>query len=215
MFFLSLMAEKMILNLKGRKKQIYEEIARVLYPHRNEKPLSVEFVVEGTLQKPFVSIRYPGKKLVKLKPKRKNAAEYGNLFDFVVVIYRNEKEEISEFTFERLLDDFDRNKKHSRIFWRNIEKVYYQNKISIWIPKLDGIHPKLFLLALKWIWIQEDFNYKLNYNDVKSSTRYKLLSRRGKPMTKGAGRAKFFAALVLLRYGFSIYEVKKIIPLYG
>ncbi len=209
------MIERKLLDLSEKENRIYQEIARALEPYRNKKPFSIEFVVEGTLQSPIISIRYPGKKLVKLKPKRKNAAEYGNLFDFVVVVYRNGKEEISEFTFEKILEDFNKNKKYSRRFWKAVEKVYYKNKVSKWIPHLEGISPKLFLITLKWLWVQEDFNYKLTHDDLKSTIKYKLLSKRGKPISKGAGRAKFFAALILLKYGFSLQQVKKIIPLYA
>lgn len=103
--------EKVLLNLNGKESRIFEEIAKALDPYKHKKPFSTEFIVEGTLQRPIISIRYPGKKLQKLKPKRKNAAKYANLFDFVVVIYKNRREEISGFTFEKILHDFERNKK--------------------------------------------------------------------------------------------------------
>lgn len=209
------MDKKTLFDLKGKENKIYEEIAKTLDPYKDEKPFSNEFVVEGTLEKPIILIKYPGKKLVKLKPKRKNSAKYGNLFDFVVVIYKDEKEEISEFTFEKILHDFEENKKHSNKFWKILREVYHKNKVPKRIPKLKGIDPKLFLFAIKWIWIQEDFNYRLKWDEIKSPTRYKLLSRRGNPMSGGAGRAKFFGALVLLKNGFTIKEVKKIIPMYA
>jgi len=208
------MAQKILLDLGGKESVIYEEIAKSLAPFRNKKPFSMEFVVEGVIKRPIISIRYPGKKLTKLYPKRKNAASYGNLFDFVVVIYKNKKE-LSGFTFENILHDFEDNKKNSTKFWKLLTELYYKNKLVKSPPKLKGTDSKLLLLALKWIWIQEDFNYKLNSKEINSPINYKLLSRKGKPMSKGAGRAKFFAALVLLKYGFSIREVKKIIPMYA
>ncbi len=207
--------KKILLNCKGKEGKIYEEVAKALVPYRDEKPLSTEFVVEGTLERPIISLRYPGRKLVKLHPKRKNAAEYGNLFDFVVVIYQDGKEMISGFTFENLLHDFQDNKKRNDKFWELLKGIYYYNRLLEPPPKLQGIDSELFLLAIKWIWIQEDFNYKLRGNEVNSPIKYKLLSRRNKPMSRGAGRGKFYAALVLLKHSFTIEEVKKIIPMYA
>jgi len=67
---------------------------------------------------------------------------------------------------------------------------------------------------LKWIWLQEDFNYKFSWKEVDSPVQYTLENKTGKPTSKGAGRAKFFAALILLKHHFNFEEVKKIIPLY-
>ena len=209
------MVEKILLNLKDKENKIYEEIAKALDPHKDKEPFSVEFIVEGALQKPIISIRYPAKKLVKLETKRKNSARYGNLFDFVVVIYDNGKEELSGFTFEKILRDFEENKKDSEEFWGLLKEIYYKNKLSKEPPKLKGIDSKLFLLAIKWIWLQEDFNYKMKWDEVKSPTRYKLISKRGNSMSRGAGRAKFFGAMILLKNNFTIEEVKKIIPMYA
>ena len=72
----------------------------------------------------------------------------------------------------------------------------------------------LYLLMLKWMWIQEDFNYRLSWQEVNSPVRYVLETRTGSRTARGAGRAKFFAALVLLKYHFTFEQVKKIIPLY-
>jgi hypothetical protein len=79
---------------------------------------------------------------------------------------------------------------------------------------LAGIDTQLYLLVLKWIWIQEDFNYKFSWGEVHSPVRYVLETRTGSRTARGAGRAKFFAALILLKYHFTFEEVKKIIPLY-
>lgn len=209
------MINKILLDLKGKESEIYEELVKWFDPYKDSEPCSIEFVVEGTLEKPIISIRYPGKKLVKLESKRKNGIRYGNLLDFVVIIYNSESEEISGFTFENILQDFEANKKNDDKFWKILSEIYHNNKLSEEPPKLNGIDSLLFLLALKWIWIQEDLNYKLSSTEVNSVTKYKLLSRKGKPMSKGAGRAKFFGALVLLKNGFSISEVKKIIPMYA
>jgi hypothetical protein len=211
-------AEK-IVELKIKNvKNIYHEVAMALLPYRGKETCSVEFIVEGTKDKPIVGIRYPGRKVVKrkMKSKRVNVAKWGNLFDFAVVPYIDGKEVTEqEFTFEKILEDFEKNKKDNEEFWKLIEDIYYKNELLKEPPKLLGIDPKLFLLVLKWIWIEEDFNYKLGWKDVGSPIRYVLLSRRGKPTGKGAGRAKFFAALILLKHHFTLKEVKKIIPLYA
>jgi hypothetical protein len=194
---------------------LYNNLANELDPFKDKKPLSVKFIVEGTLEKPIILIKYPGKKCLKLKPKRKGACEYANLYDFVVVILNEGKEEISQFTFENILNDFEENKKMNEEFWKILANLYYKNEIMKDPPELKGINSKLFLLALKWIWIQEDLNYRLRCEDITAPTRYKLLSKKGKPMSRGAGRAKFFAALILLKNDFTLDEVKKIISMYA
>jgi len=204
-----------LLNLNGKENKIYEEITKALNPYRDTEKFSNEFIVEGTLGEPIISIRYPAKKMIKLNPKRANSAEYGNLFDFVVIIHKDGKENISDFTFEKILHDFEENKKQSDKFWDAIREVYYKNKIPSQFPKLKGIDPLLFLSAIKWIWLQEDFNYKMRWDEVKSPTRYKLISKKGSVMSRGAGRGKFFGAMILLKNGFTIQEVKKIIPMYA
>lgn len=209
--------EKFILKIKD-SKNIYKEIARALIPHREKPACSVEFIVEGTLDKPIVGIRYPGQKVEKRKLKRKtrNSAEWRNLFDFVVIPYINGIEARPEdFTFEKILKDFEENKRDDEEFWRCIEEIYFNNKLTKDPPQLPGIPSKLFLLVLKWIWIQEDFNYKLSWKDVNSPIKYVLETKRGTRTSKGAGRAKFFAALILLKHHFTFEEVKKIIPMYA
>jgi len=196
---------------------IYHEITAILDKYKEKEPLSVEFIVEGTKNKPRIGIRYPGRKVVKraIKVKRINSALWGNLFDFLVVPYINgEALKEQEFTFEKLLRDFQENKKENEEFWERINEVYKNNAVSKEPPKVPGIDSKLYLLMLKWIWIQEDFNYKLSWQDVNSPTRYVLETRTGTRTAKGAGRGKFFAVLILLKNHFSFEEVKKIIPLY-
>lgn len=210
------MSEIIELKIKDTRN-IYHELAVALAPHR-EKPLcSVEFIVEGTKEKPIIGIRYPGRKVVKrkLKVKRDNFAEWGNLFDFLVIPYIEGKEaKEQDFTFEKILRDFEKYKRENEEFWKLIEEVYHNNEFTKEPPQLPGIDPKLFLLVLKWIWIQEDLNYKLSWEDVGSPIRYILVTRTGTRTTKGAGRGKFFAALILLKHHFTFDEVKKIIPLY-
>jgi len=198
-------------------KEIYSEIVKSLVLHHDKPAYSIEFIVEGTKDKPLVAIRYPGRKLKRRKLKRPNSksALWANLFDFVVIPYFNGKAiKEGEFTFEKILRDFQDNKKSSKLFWELIEEMYYSNRISKEPPNLDGINSKIYLLVLKWIWIQEDFNYKLKWDEVDSPIKYTLETRTGSSTAGGAGRAKFFAALILLKHDFTFEVVKKIIPLY-
>ncbi|MEM3422830.1 MAG: hypothetical protein QXF35_01610 [Candidatus Bilamarchaeaceae archaeon] len=207
-----------IIELKIKNiEDIYHELAVTLAPHREKPTCSVEFIVEGTKEKPIIGIRYPGRKVIKrkLKVKRNSSAEWGNLFDFLVIPYVDGKEaKEQDFTFEKILKDFELYKRDNEEFWKLIEEVYYKNEFTKEPPKLPGIDPKLFLLILKWIWIQEDFNYKLSWEEVRSPLKYILVTRTGSRTAKGAGRGKFFAALILLKHHFRFDEVKKIIPLY-
>jgi len=204
------------LTIKDNKK-IYQELTQALFPHRKKPAGSILFIVEGTKKKPIIGIRYPGRKLQrrKLKIERANSALWANLYDFEVVPYENGKElNTQEFTFKEMIRDFHENKQGSKEFWEMIEELYKDNTITKKVPNLPGIYPKLYLLVLKWIWIQEDFNYRFNWEEVGSPVRYVLETRRGTRTARGAGRAKFFAALILLKHYFSFELVKKIIPLY-
>ncbi len=208
-----------IIELKIKNpKRIYQEVAQALAPYREKAAGSILFIVEGTKKNPIVGLRYPGKKIKKrnLKIVRSNSALWTNLYDFEVVPYKKGKElNTSKFTFAEMMNDFQENKKKSKKFWKAIEKVYKNNTTPKNLPRLPGIDSKLYLLMLKWIWIQEDFNYKFSWKDVNSPVRYVLRNKNDKPTSGGAGRAKFFAALVLLeREDFNYKEVKKIIPLY-
>ncbi len=204
------------LKIKDTKK-IYQELTQALSPYREEPPGSVLFIVEGMKKKPIIGIRYPGKKLRKrtLKVERANSALWANLYDFEVVPYKNGKElDTQKFTFGELMKDFQENKRNNNKFWKMLEELYNDNAISKIPPKLPGINTLLYLLVLKWIWIQEDFNYRFSWKEVGSPIRYVLETRTGSRTAKGAGRAKFFAALILLKHYFSFEQVKKIIPLY-
>jgi len=210
------MSEAIELKIKDTKN-IYKELAEALSPHREELAGSVEFIVEGDKNNPIIGIRYPGRKVKKrsLKVVRANSALWANLFDFVAIPYENGKEvKEGEFTFEKILRDFQENKRDNEEFWRCIEELYNTNTLIREPPKLPGINSNLYLLTLKWIWIQEDFNYRFGWEEVASPVRYVLETRTGTRTAKGAGRAKFFAALILLKHHFTFDEVKKIIPLW-
>lgn len=204
------------LKIKDNKK-IYQELAKALSQYKEKPAGFILFIVEGTKKRPIIGIRYPGKKVRKriLKTIRVNSALWANLYDFEVVPFRNGKEvDTQKFTFEELLKDFQDNKRNSEKFWKILEELYEDNTITKNPPKLSGIDSQLYLLVLKWIWIQEDFNYRFGWEDVNSPIRYVLETRTGSRTAKGAGRAKFFAALILLRHHFTFEQVKKIIPLY-
>jgi hypothetical protein len=210
------MAKITELKIKNPDK-IYQELARALSPHREKSTGSMLFVVEGIKKNPIIGIRYPGKKVRKraLKTIRTNSVLWANLYDFEVVPFENGKEvNTQKFTFEELLKDFQNNKRNSEKFWRILEKLYKDNTMTKNPPKLPGIDSQLYLLVLKWIWIQEDFNYRFGCEDVSSPIKYVLETRTGSRTAKGAGRAKFFAALILLKHHFTFEQVKKIIPLY-
>ena len=150
-----------------------------------------------------------------MKRPNKNSALWANLYDFEVVPFENKKAVAPQkFTFEELMKDFQENKKQNSKFWEQIGELYFENTINQEPPKLSGIDPLLYLLMLKWIWIQEDFNYRFSWQEVHSPIKYVLETRTGSRTAKGAGRAKFFAALILLKHNFSFEQVKKIIPLY-
>ena len=57
-------------------KNIYQELAVALCPHKNKSAGSVLFIVEGTKKNPIIGLRYPGRKLRKrsLKKPNKNSA---------------------------------------------------------------------------------------------------------------------------------------------
>ena len=209
--------EKIIeLKIKDIQK-IYQEIVVSLCPYRSKPAGSVLFIVEGTKKNPIIGLRYPGRKLRKrlLKKPNKNSALWANLYDFEIVPFKDKKEtKTQKFTYEELMRDFQKNKSDNEIFWQQIEELYKNNTITQKSPKLSGVESNLYLLMLKWMWIQEDFNYRLGWQEVNSSIKYVLETRTGSRTAKGAGRAKFFAALILLKHYFTFEQVKKIIPLY-
>ena len=202
--------------LKTQPETVYAELAKALTPFRERKEGSVEFVVEGTKENPEIAIRYPGRKLTRIKTIRKNAATYGNLLDFEVVYYKNGKQVTDmNFNYGNFLKDFNEHKLKNNEFWKCIEQTYLKNIIPEKIPHTEGMDGRQFLVMLKWMWIQEDLNYKFGAADIDSPVKYVLMTKSGSRVSKGAGRAKFFGALVLLRNGFSIDEVRRIVPLYN
>ncbi|MDP2705322.1 MAG: hypothetical protein Q8O71_02955 [bacterium] len=209
------MIPKKKINLSG--ESIFKDLAKELIPHR-EKPIgSMLFIVEGTQLEPRVGIRYPGRKLrrrTEIKRANKSTVLWANLLDFEVIPFENGQPGTSiQFTYTNLLKDFEDYKKKDNEFWDMILELHRRNQITKIPPNLGGIEPKLFLEMLKWMWIQEDVNYKLSHSDVGSPLKYRLETRSQKPTGKGAGRDKFFAALILVKEGhFSAGEIKKIIP---
>ena len=204
------------LQIKDNRK-IYQELTTALSPYREKPAGAILFIAEGTRKNPLIGLRYPGMKVRKrnLKTVRVNSALWANLYDFEVVPFKNGKEiDTQKFTFEELLKDFQNNKRESAKFWNTIEELYKNNVVTKNPPKLPGIESQLYLSVLKWIWLQEDFNYRFGWEDVNSPIKYVLETRTGNRTAKGAGRAKFFAALILLKHHFAFEQVKKIIPLY-
>lgn len=204
------------IKIKDHSK-IYQELAEIISPHREKPAGSILFVVEGTKTNPLIGIRYPGKKVRKRNFETERASQilWANLYDFEVVPYKNGKKlKTQKFTFGELFKDFHQYKSRNKKFWSMLNELYNRNTITKKPPKLAGIDSKLYLLVLKWIWIQEDLNYRFSWQDINSPIKYVLETRTGTRTSRGAGRAKFFAALILLRNNFTFEQVKKIIPLY-
>jgi len=196
---------------------IFKHLAKSLIPYCKSSVGSFLFIVEGSIKKPRIGIKYPGRKLRfrnEIKKIHKSSVLWANLLDFEVIPFEKGKPGVStKFTYANLLKDFEDYKKRSAEFWIILLELHKHNRIIKEIPTLEGINPKLFLEMLKWMWIQEDTNYKLSYKDVESPLRYRLETRSQKPTGKGAGRNKFFAALILVKEGyFSAKEIRKIIP---
>jgi len=195
---------------------IFKHLAHALLPYHTKAVGSYLFIVEGTFAKPRIGIRYPGYKLKQrtLKKPNKNSALWANLFDFEVVPFEKGREGSSvHFTYANLLKDFEAYKKTNNVFWRMILQVHSHNVIDKEPPKLGGIGSRQFLEMLKWMWIQEDLNYKLSWKEVSSEIPYRLQNKNGKPTSKGAGRDKFYAALILVHGGyFNAASMRKIIP---
>ncbi|MCX6787280.1 MAG: hypothetical protein NTY93_02005 [Candidatus Kaiserbacteria bacterium] len=195
---------------------VFKHLAHALLPYHTKAVGSYLFIVEGTLTKPRIGIRYPGRKLEQriLKKPNKNSALWANLFDFEVVPFEKGKESSSvHFTYANLLKDFEMHKKENASFWKMIVRVHNYNEIDEEPPKLGGIDSRQFLEMLKWMWIQEDLNYKLSWREVGSEMPYRLQNKNGKPTSKGAGRDKFYATLILVHGNhFDAASMRKIIP---
>ena len=138
---------------------IFKHLAQELLPYHTKTVGSYLFIVEGTLAKPRIGIRYPGRKLKQrvLKKPNKNSALWANLFDFEVIPFEKGREGSSvHFTYANLLKDFEAHKKGNASFWKMIVRVHSHNVIDKEPPKLGGINPRQFLEMLKWMWIQEE-----------------------------------------------------------
>ncbi|MFH1388629.1 MAG: hypothetical protein ABIG86_01255 [Patescibacteria group bacterium] len=195
---------------------IFKHLTHVLLPYHTKAVGSHLFIVEGTPAKPRIGIRYPGYKLKQrvLKKPNKSSALWANLFDFEVVPFGKGCEGSSiPFTYTNLLKDFETHKKGNASFWKMIVRIHDFNVIDKEPPKLGGIDSRQFLEMLKWMWIQEDFNYKLSWRDVSSKIPYRLQNKNGRLTSKGAGRDKFYAALILVHGNhFDATSIRKIIP---
>jgi len=203
------------INIPGGS-DIFKHLARALFPYHTKAVGSYLFIVEGTLANPRIGIRYPGYKLKQrtLKKPNKNSALWANLFDFEVVPFEKGHEGSSiHFTYANLLKDFETYKKNNASFWKMIARVHSHNVIDKKPPKLNGINSRQFLEMLKWMWIQEDLNYKLSWREIGSKIPYRLQNKNGGPTSKGAGRDKFYAALLLVHGNhFTAASMRKIIP---
>jgi len=200
----------------SNNSNVFEHLTNALLPYHTKAVGSYLFIVEGTLTKPRIGIRYPGRKLIKreiINP-RINSIHWANLFDFEVVPFEKWKEGSSvNFTYANLLKDFEAHKKNSKFFWKMIVQLHDHNVIDKKPPKLGGINPQQFLEMLKWMWIQEDLNYKLSWKEAGSTMPYRLQNRNGGLTSKGAGRDKFYAALILVHGNyFDAASMRKIIP---
>ena len=195
---------------------VYKQLAKTLTPFRNEPICSRLFIMEGSQEHPRVGLRYPGYKLKQrvLKRPQKNSALWANLLDFEVVPFIQGKEGSSKlFTYRKLLSDFELHKKGNSVFWKMIEQVHKYNSIPADLPKLEGFDSRQFLEMLKWMLIQEDLNYKLSWEDTGSEIPYRLQNKNGGLTKKGAGRDKFYAALILVHENhFDAATTGKIIP---
>ena len=72
---------------------IFKHLTRALLPYHTKAVGSYLFIVEGTLAKPRIGIRYPGYKLKQrtLQKPNKSSALWANLFDFEVVPFEKRK----------------------------------------------------------------------------------------------------------------------------
>lgn len=194
----------------------FKTLTQALLPYHTAPLGSHVFIVEGSLAKPRIGIRYPGYKLKErtLKRPNKNSALWANLYDFEVVPFEKGREGSSVgFTYANLLKDFETYKRKNKVFWGMVVRLHDNNTIDKEPPKLGGIDSRQFLEMLKWMWAQEDMNYKLSWKESGSKMPYTLQNRNGGPTSKGAGRDKFYAGLILVYEGhFDAASMRKIIP---
>lgn len=201
-------------DIRGQIKPdtIFEDLARNLDPYKKRKVGSLAFLVDSDPnEKVKILIKYPGRKV----RQRTGRIQWANLYDFLVAPIHNGKEiDTRLLRWSYLREDFYEHKLHNSDFWKLLEELYATNKVNYEkIPMLSGMDPTMFLLLIKWMWIQEDLNYKYSSRDIPNCpTPYRNETKNGS-VTKGAGRGKFYASLLLVKYhGFTPHEVGRIIP---
>jgi len=203
-----------ILDIRNKlhSKTLFTDLTKELDPYKEKETISKVFLVDASPDNNVkILIKYPGKKV----KKRNGRIPWANLYDFLVVPnYKGKDMDTRKLQWRNLMKDFYENKIKSKKFWELLENIYKNNEFDYKkVPKLDGMDPTLFFLLLKWMWIQEDINYKYSSKDIPDCpSEYRNETKGGSP-TKGAGRGKFYAALLLVKYhGFTPHEVGRIIP---
>jgi len=204
---------------KLKSTKIYEKLTGQLDSHKNKPIGSVCFLVDSDPSGDIkIFIKYPGRKIAKRPLKRinSNSVLWENLYDFFAVPYYLGKEVTEyKFTYKEMLDDFEKFKKNDEDFWGAILHLYEENKIiQKQFGAVGGMSPLLFLYTLKWLWIQEDLNYRFNHKPNKNEHSIKTPTYYTNKTT-GVGRGKFFASLLLVKSGyFSAKDCIKITSLY-
>jgi len=203
-----------IIDIRKKLKAatLLENLTKELDPYKEKPTNSVTFLVDSSPNKKVkILIKYPGRKV----RKRTGRIPWANLYDFLVIpVYNGKELEANVLQWRNIGKDFYEHKLKSSEFWELLENTYRKNEFDFKkVPKLNGINPTLFLLLIKWMWVQEDLNYKYCSKDIPNCpTEYRNETKNGSP-TKGAGRGKFYASLLLVKYhGFTPYEVGRIIP---
>ncbi len=206
------MGKAIDIRQKLRPGTIYSDLAKQLDPFKKRKVGAVTFLVDSSPNgKVKVFINYPGRKVLNrnIKKPRVNSVHWDCLYDFLVIpSFNGKKLDQKDLTYRKILVDFESHKKQSAPFWKAVLLVLENNKVPVQtFSTLKGINPVLFLYTLKWLWLQEDFNYRLNHNDFECPTRYRL------PTGKSLGRKKFFASLLLVRTPY--YTAKECFKLFS
>ncbi len=197
---------------KIKPATLFEDLTRELDPHKEKDTCSVVFLVDSSPDNKIkILLKYPGRKVANrnLKKARANSVHWDSLYDFLVVpIVAKKETSEKEFTYRKMLTDFDEHKKQDKPFWEAIIDLLEENVVSDKdFSYLKGIDPKVFLYVLKWMWVQEDLNYRFNHNDFACPTRYRL------PTGKSLGRKKFFASLLIVRTPY--YTAKECFKLFS
>ena len=207
------MAVKLRDKIRSELPVFFEDLTRELDPYKEAKTGTHEFIVDGDKTGQVeIRINYPGRTASKRKLQliTANSVLWENLYDFAVVPYfKGQMLDIRDFTYRKVLDDFEHYKRGDEDFWNAIVSLYKHNTLpDTKFAHLKGIDPVLFLYVLKWLWAQEDLNYRVNHKDFKCPTKYMNQKR-------GVGRGKFFASLLLVRSGyFTAKDCIKITSLY-